>query len=150
MKTLIKNSIATIAFSLITAGSAFAGDAKATLETLNQNWNQAFNNADAAALSNLYSENALLSPGNGKVLKGRAEIENLFKSFFQAGLHHHKLEIVATGGDDKTIYQIAKWAAEGANKDGAMVTYGGITTSVYEKDANGQWVTRSHVWNASN
>lgn len=150
MQSLIKTSIAAIAIGLVTAGSAFAGDAKATLETLNQHWNQAFNSADAGALASLYAENALLSPGNGKVLNGRGEIENLFKSFFQAGLNNHKLEIVTTGGDDKTLYQVAKWGADGADKDGAKVTYGGITTSVYEKDANGKWVVRSHVWNAGN
>lgn len=152
MQYLIKSTIATIAFSLMTASSAFAGgtDAKATIETLNNQWNQAFNSSDAGALASLYAENAVLSPGNGKVLNGRTEIENLFKSFFQAGLNNHKLEIVTAEGDDNTLYQVAKWGAKGAEKDGAMDSYGGITTSVYVKDASGKWVARSHVWNAGN
>lgn len=29
------------------------------------------------------------APGNGKVLRGRAEIEKLFKSFIDAGVHNH-------------------------------------------------------------
>lgn len=150
MQSLIKNTMATLMLTLITAGSAFAGDISATIETLNNKWNQAFNSKDANALANLYAENAVLSPGNGQVLNGRKEIETLFKSFFDAGLHQHTLEIVTTGGDDNTLYQVAKWRANGAEKDNAKPTYGGITTSVIVKDASGSWVTRSHVWNMGN
>ncbi|PPD12590.1 SgcJ/EcaC family oxidoreductase [Methylophilus sp.] len=152
MKSLFKTTLALIAFSLVTVGSALAGDsaAKASVETLNNNWNKAFNSADAKSLANLYAENGLLSPGNGKVLNGRAEIEGLFKSFFEAGLNNHKLEIVSVDGDDKTLYQVAKWSARGAEKDGVAATYGGVTTSVYKKDAKGKWVTQSQVWNAAN
>jgi uncharacterized protein (TIGR02246 family) len=152
MQSLIKSAFAAMTFGVVTAGSAYAGgaDAKATVEALNKSWNQAFNKADAAALAGLYAEDAVLSPGNGEVLNGRAEIENLFKGFFDAGLHNHTLEIVKVGGDDKTLYQVAKWGASAPEKDGVKPTYGGITTSVYEKDASGKWVARSHVWNAGN
>jgi uncharacterized protein (TIGR02246 family) len=152
MKSIIKSTLALMAFSLVTTASAFAGDSasKATIETLNNSWNKAFNSSDAKSLASLYAENGVLSPGNGKALKGRAEIEGLFKSFFEAGLNHHKLEIVSVDGDDKTLYQVAKWSARGAEKDGAATTYGGITTSVYKKDANGKWVAQVHVWNAGN
>jgi uncharacterized protein (TIGR02246 family) len=152
MKTLIKTTLAILAFGLVTTGSALAGEAnaKAMVETLNNNWNQAFNNANPKLLASMYAENAVLSPGNGKVLNGRTEIENLFKSFFEAGLNNHKIEIVTTGGDKKTLFQVAKWSASGAEKDGVKATYSGITTSTYQKDANGKWVARSHVWNAGN
>ena len=150
MQSLIKKTAAILIFGLLTAGSALAGDINATIQTLNSNWNQAFNRGDANALANLYAENAILSPGNGKVLNGRKEIEALFKSFFDAGLHNHTLEIVTVGGDDNTMYQVAKWRANGAEKDNVKPTYGGITTSVFIKDASGKWIARSHIWNAGN
>ncbi|HEY8354734.1 MAG TPA: SgcJ/EcaC family oxidoreductase [Methylophilaceae bacterium] len=152
MQSLIKTTLAAMTLGVVASGDACAGgaDIEATVETLNKNWNQAFNSADAKALANLYAENAVLSPGNGQVLNGRAEIENLFKSFFEAGLHNHTLEIVTVGGDEKTLYQVARWGALAPEKDGVKPAYGGITTSVFEKDANGKWVARSHVWNAGN
>jgi uncharacterized protein (TIGR02246 family) len=152
MKSIIRSTFALIAFSLVTTGSVFAEDSatKTTIETLNNSWNKAFNNADAKSLASLYAEKGVLSPGNGKALIGRAEIESLFKSFFEAGLNNHKLEIVTVDGDDKTLYQVAKWSARGAEKDGAATTFGGITTSVYKKDVNGKWVAQTHVWNAGN
>lgn len=152
MNSIIRNVFAYVAFSLVTTGSALAGDAgaKAAVEALNNSWNKAFNSSDAKSLSSLYAENGVLSPGNGKALIGRAEIEGLFKSFFEAGVNSHKLEIVTVDGDDKTLYQVAKWSARGAEKDGVAPTFGGITTSVYKKDASGKWVAQSHVWNAGN
>jgi uncharacterized protein (TIGR02246 family) len=152
MKSLIKNTLAIITFSLVTTSIAFAEEmtAKTTVESLNNTWNKAFNNSDASSLASLYAENAVLSPGNGKVLTGRAEIQNLFKSFFEAGLKNHQLEIVTVDGDDQTLYQVAKWSASGAEKDGVTVTYSGITTSVFKKDGNGKWVARTHIWNAGN
>ena len=152
MKSLFKNTLVIITFSLVTTSIAFAEEmtAQTTVEALNNTWNKSFNNSDASSLASLYAENAVLSPGNGKVLTGRAEIQNLFKSFFEAGLKNHQLEIVTVDGDDQTLYQVAKWSASGAEKDGITVTYSGITTSVFKKDTNGKWVARTHIWNAGN
>ena len=151
MQSLITTALATIGFGLMMSNTTWAAevDPKAAVEALNANWNKALNSGDAKGLAKLYAEDALLSPGNGQVLKGRAEIEKLFQGFVDAGVHNHTLEIVSASGNDKALYQVAKWNANGAEKDGKKPSFGGVTTSVYEKDANGQWVTRSHVWNAA-
>jgi uncharacterized protein (TIGR02246 family) len=152
MQSLINTALATIGFGLIVSSTTWAADTdpKTTVESLNTSWNQALNSGDAKALANLYAENAILSPGNGQVLTGRAEIEKLFQSFVDAGVHNHTLEIVTVGGNDKMLYQVAKWNANSAEKDGRKPSFGGITTSIFERDSNGRWVARSHVWNAGN
>lgn len=151
MQSLFNTTLATIGFGLMVSNTVFAADidAKATVESLNASWNQALNSGNAHALAQLYAEDALLSPGNGQVLTGRAEIEKLFQGFVDGGVHNHTLEIVKVGGNDKTLYQVARWNANGAEKDGKKPSFGGITTSVFEKDVNGKWVARSHVWNAA-
>ena len=82
-------------------GLAFAvpagaqGDAnRSSVEKLNAAWDGAFNRSDAAALAGLYAEDAVVSPGNGKVLTGRDEIRKLFQSFFDAGVREHRIEVV--------------------------------------------------------
>lgn len=152
MKSLIKTILGVITLSVISSGSTYAGEeeTRSKIEMLNNHWNQAFNNSDAEQLASLYAEKALLSPGNGTTLNGRQEIENLFKGFFQAGLKNHQLQVIFAGGNEKNLFQVAKWSAEATNQDGTKVIYGGITTSVYEKNNKGQWVTLSHVWNAGN
>ena len=119
------------------------------IEAANAEWNKALNSGKVKDLAALYTENAILSPGNGNTLVGRSEIENLFKSFVDAGVHNHTLEIVEVGGSDKMIYQVARWNAEGAEANGETPSFGGITTSVLEQSADGNWLACTHVWNAN-
>lgn len=145
--------IGLVASTLTVACSQKTEDAKnsaaVTIEAANAEWNKALNSGDVKGLAALYTENATLSPGNGKVLVGRAEIENLFKSFVDGGVHNHTLEVIEVGGSDKLIYQVARWSAQGAEANGETPSFGGITTSVLEQGSDGTWSTRTHVWNVS-
>ena len=123
---------------------------KSIIEAANLAWNQALNTGNINALAALYAENAMVSPGNGLALVGRVEIENLFKSFVENGVHNHTLEVIKVGGNEKVIYQISKWNANGAESNGETPSFGGVTMSVLEKDNDGKWLAQSHVWNAGN
>jgi len=122
---------------------------RSIIEAANAKWNKALNSGNVKELAALYTEKATLSPGNGKTLVGRAEIENLFKGFVDGGVHNHTLEIIEVGGTDKMIYQVAKWKAQGAKANGETPSFGGITTSVLEQGSDGNWLTRAHVWNVN-
>ena len=122
---------------------------RSIIEAANTEWNNALNSGNVKELAALYAENATLSPGNGKTLVGRAEIENLFKGIVEVGVHNHTLEIIEVGGSDKMIYQIARWNAQGAETSGEVPTFGGITTSVFEQSSNGNWLARTHIWNVN-
>ena len=130
---------------------AEATDVKTIVSSANTAWNQALNSGDAHALAAQYAEDATLSPGNGQILVGRAQIEQLFASFVKNGVHNHQLKLDNAGGDGKLIYQTAKWNANGAAAaDGKLPAFGGVTSSVLEKNADGKWLIRTHVWNLAN
>ena len=152
MTKLLRSTLLSFAITATIVPSANAGDTglRSTLEQLNANWNQALNSGNAAAVAALYTEQATLSPGNGQTLVGRAAIEQLFKSFVDNGVHNHTIEIVDVGGDSRMAYQVAKWSANGAEKDGKKPSFGGILMSVFERRADGKWLARSHVWNMAN
>ncbi len=120
---------------------------KSIIEAANAEWNKLLNSGNVKGLAALYAENATLSPGNGKMLVGRAEIESLFKGFVDGGVHNHTLEIIEVGGTDKMIYQVARWNAQGAEANGETPSFGGITTSLLEQGSDGNWHTRTHIWN---
>ena len=126
---------------------ALSGNPEKIIQAANAKWNQALNSGNVKDLAALYTENATLSPGNGKTLVGRTEIENLFKGFVEGGVHNHSLEIIEVGNSGKLIYQVAKWSAQGAETNGETPTFGGITTSIMEQTSEGQWLARAHVWN---
>lgn len=118
-------------------------DITAIITAANAAWNNAFNTKDIKTLVSFYTEQATLSPGSGETLTGRDQIEALFSSFLDNGVHSHILEIVEVGGTGNVIYQVAKWQAKGADNS----SFGGITMSVLEQGADGQWRTNAHVWN---
>lgn len=122
---------------------------KAIVENANLNWNNAFNNKDIKALVKLYADDAILSPGNGVALAGHEEIEALFKSFIDGGVNSHALTIIEVGGSDDFIYQVAKWSAKGPEVDGEKAEFGGVTTTVFKKSNDGEYLAHSHVWNVN-
>ena len=84
---------------------------RSIVEANNAQWDNALNSGNIKSLVALYAENAIISPGNGKTLVGRVQIENLFKGFIDGGVHNHTLEIIEVGDADKTIFQVARWRA---------------------------------------
>lgn len=151
MKSFMRTTFASLALSMGIVPSTSAGetDPMSVVSSANTQWNQALNSGNAKSLANLYTENATVSPGNGQILSGRAEIEKLFQSFVDAGVHNHRIETLEVHGDDQLLYQVARWQANGAAKDGQTPTFGGILMSILVKDGNGRWLARSHVWNVT-
>ncbi|PHS33158.1 MAG: DUF4440 domain-containing protein [Methylophaga sp.] len=135
-----------------TVGSAIANDdsAEKILQSVNGKWNTTFNSGDSTKLAALYTENATLSPGNGEVLVGQEQISGLFKSFIDNGVHNHTIETIEVYRDKKQIVQLGKWRAEGVNEQKEAISFGGVLMTVIEQNADGVWLTRSHVWNMGN
>ncbi|KKM63202.1 hypothetical protein LCGC14_1513860 [marine sediment metagenome] len=132
-----------------TVGTAFANDndTLATVTAVNQTWNQTFNKGDSEALSELYVEDATLSPGNGEVLVGREQIAQLFKSFLDNGVNNHRIETINTYHSGNQIVQLGRWKADGVNDKQETITFGGVLVTVLEQNEQGDWEVKSHVWN---
>ena len=126
-----------------------SNDIKLIIEAGNSAWNIALNTGNINGLAALYAANATLSAGDGKTLAGRSEIENLFNSFVQNGVHNHSLEVIDAGGSDKVIYQVSKWNAYGAETGGMKPSFGGITMSTLVQGHDGKWQISAHVWNVA-
>lgn len=118
------------------------GDARKTIEELNDTWNQAFAKQNARALAALYADDAVVSPGNGTVVRGRDAIQTLFQSFFDAGLARHSIEVVQARGHGPTLDQVANWSASGGN-----LSFKGVLATHHERTREGRWELVSHVWN---
>lgn len=135
-----------------TVGIALAHDkgADKTVQYSNQVWNETFNSGDSDALATLYADNASLSPGNGQILIGHKQIAELFKSYIDNGVNNHSIETIETYRDDNQIVQLGRWQADGVNDKQEIISFGGILMTVLEKNAAGEWKTRSHIWNMTN
>lgn len=144
--------IGIMAFSLllVPVGAAFAGNGEALAKKMNDRWNAAFNRGDAGALADLYAENAIVSPGNGETLRGREAIEKLFQGYFDNGVQDHSIRLIEARQTGDELYEVAEWQAHGTDENGERTTFGGILVIIFQRDDEGNWQSRYHVWNVRN
>ncbi|MBL1141539.1 MAG: DUF4440 domain-containing protein [Proteobacteria bacterium] len=138
---------------IVNSNNLFAdnsSDKRSVIETLNSNWNEAFNSGKPEAVSALYDQSAVLSPGNGEVLVGKTAIENLFRSFIDNGVHNHTIEIIDTHYDGTTLYEVSKWSAQGLEENGNKPVFAGILVNIFHVNDEGEWKSHLHTWNLSN
>ena len=65
--------------SLLMSAPALAQD-KATIQSLNDKFAQAFNAGDSAAVAALYTEDAVILPPGAEMAKGRSAIQSFWKA----------------------------------------------------------------------
>jgi ketosteroid isomerase-like protein len=93
-------------------------------------------------------EHAVVSPGNGTTLQGRAAIGKLFKGFFDADVHDHATTIVHANHAGSVVCETANWSAL-REKDGRNQPFKGVLLKVMTRGADGAWRTSAHTWNAA-
>ena len=148
IQVLVKSCIAAVILSV--SGLTFAEsnlDNRQLAEQLNQKWDDLFNKGDLSALTQLYNEQAVISPGNGQVLKGQQAIAELFKGFIDGGVHSHKISIIEIEREGNVLYQVSNWQASGQAQDGVIPTFGGVVTLVSKLNEAGEWKLQVHSWN---
>ena len=133
--------------SLGMTGTVMADNANQIVAKANQQWNAALNGGKLDSLVSLYAEHATVSPGNGVVLTGHEEIQNLFGSFITNGVHNHQIDTVQVVASGEQITQIGYWKAEGVDADQQAIKFGGVLVTVLQQNADGEWQLQSHVWN---
>jgi ketosteroid isomerase-like protein len=140
---------AAFALCLLTVApvGSFAGDAKSDVSAAYAAFDAAFNKGDAQAVAAFYLPNAKVLPPTHEVASGPTEIEKFFAGLHANGVTDHKLEVIDAGGDDKVIYGSANWSAKGKDKDDKAVTFSGIATHVFERQADGSLKLRLHTFN---
>jgi ketosteroid isomerase-like protein len=52
-------------------------------------------------------------------------------------------------GQGSLVYEVARWSASGPKSDGKKAKFSGILINVFQQEADGEWKSLSHVWNAS-
>jgi len=133
--------------SLGMTGTVLADNPSQIVANANQQWNDALNGGKLDSLVSLYAEQATVSPGNGAVLTGHDEIQELFGSFISNGVHNHQIDTVQVVASEEQITQIGYWKAEGFDANKQAIKFGGVLVTVLQQNAEGEWQLQSHVWN---
>jgi uncharacterized protein (TIGR02246 family) len=119
-----------------------------TLITLNQQFDAAFNSKNAQAIAALYADDAIVMPAPaGQVVKGRQGVAEFFGGLIQAGVIEHALTMKEAVVTDTLATQTGNWAAAMIGEDGVKQQFGGNVQVVFQKQADGQWLAVTHIWN---
>lgn len=126
---------------------AFAQDQPLSIERINTQWNEAFDQGNTAALADLYTEDAVLVPPTDRMITGLAEVEKFWRILIWAGItaRETRTERVEVIGD--TAFTTGTWEGTGPNQQGTRSTYRGNVIRVLERQPDGTWKTRLHTWN---
>jgi uncharacterized protein (TIGR02246 family) len=122
---------------------ALADDPKTIAQRLDDKWLEAFNKKDAAALTALYTADAVLLPqGKDQPIIGANNIRNFMDEMIKEKVEHMVLPVAeANMLDQKSLYQAGTWAAD---VGGQHVT-GTYMSVVVQEGAD--WTYRADTWN---
>ena len=134
---------------VVAATCAWADNFRADMEAANSDWLRAYNTrAGAAAFSELYSKDALVLPPNEKPVVGAEAVGKYWAEIAQdAGIKNHTFEIVSIGHNGKYAYQVSRWTLDVVNGKGETTKVGGNSVRIFEKQPNGKWAIKVHIYN---
>ena len=121
---------------------------QSAISAINAKFDLAFNTKNTADIGELYAENAVVLPAPaGAAVKGRQAVVDFFTGLIVAGVIDHQLTLVDAVEDGNLAYQVALWAGAMVDAQGGRQTFGGNVHLVYRKQADGQWLAVTHIWN---
>jgi ketosteroid isomerase-like protein len=114
-----------------------AADLRAAMEADNARWLAAFNTPNPAAFPAMYTKDALLLPQGAQPVTGGPEaIKRFWESNIKAGVK-----------DGKYAYQAAKWTVVLVKSTGEKIPLSGNTIRIFERQSDGTWLTKIHMFN---
>ena len=133
---------------LAAIGAARAEDLRAVMEADNIRWLAAYNTNTPAAFAAMYTEDAVVLPPGLQPVDGRDAIVQFWKDRLKPGNRKdHTFEIVSVRQDGRLTYQVARWTLDIVNTTGAPTRVSGNTVRVFERQPDGAWLTKVHIFN---
>jgi uncharacterized protein (TIGR02246 family) len=147
MSKLYPAVLASLALLVSTAATASADDLRTAMEEANARFLNAFNRPDPAGFAGLYTPDALLLFQGVPPKIGHEAITQFWESRINAGARDHTFEIINAWADGKYAYQIAKAGVQIIPPSGERITISGYTVRVFEKQDDGSWKAKVHMFN---
>ena len=105
----------------------------------------AYNRGDAPGLAALYTPDGEIMPPNAEAVTGHPALENLFKSFWDAGDTVIKLETVEAEGSGDIAYEVGNYTLSGT---AGKINDQGKYIVVWRK-VDGHWKLHRDIFNSN-
>ncbi len=133
---------------LALAASAQARDLKSEIDAANAKWIAAFNKGDAAAVAQLYTEQATALPPGAPMAKGRTAIQGVWQGAIQAGYRNIALKTVQVDQFGSAVREIGTFSLDAPNPQKQMVHVEGKYVVLW-RHIGGGWKLDTDIWNTN-
>jgi ketosteroid isomerase-like protein len=133
---------------LLASGNvARAEDIRPAMETANAQFLAAFNTPNPSAFLPLYTKDSVLYFQGAPPVTGPEAIKQFWESRIKLGIRDHTFDIIEAGADGKYAYQVAKATVQLVRDTGEKILTAGHTVRIFEKQSDGTWKTKIHMFN---
>jgi len=126
---------------------ARADDIRPAMEAANAQFLAAFNTPNPSAFPPLYTKDSVLFFQGVPPITGPEAIKQFWESRIKLGVRDHTFDIIETGADGKYAYQVTKNTVQLVRDTGEKTLTAGHTVRIFEKQNDGTWKIRIHMFN---
>ena len=130
---------------LVSAGPAFAADARAGIAAANAQFEAAAAKGDGKAIAALYSADAQLLPEGSPAIKGTAALAKFFQGVLDSGVAGLGLKTLEVYGRGATVTEVGEY--EMRDKTGKAIDHGKYL--VIWRNQDGQWHLHRDIFTSS-
>src|SRR5262245_15391427 len=115
------------------------------MAALNARWDAAINDANPDALLPMYSSDPRLMPPGAPPATGPVAIRDFFAARGKS-VRDHKLQLLDVLAIGNYTYVTSQFTALLVKDSGEMTRLSGSTVKLYERQTDGQWKIKSHIF----
>ena len=98
----------------------------------------------------MYTEDAVVLPPGAQPVKGRQAIGGFWENRLKPGNRKdHTFEIVSVRHEGNLAYQVARWTVRVVKENGESTKLAGNTVRIFERQPDGAWLTKVHIFNVT-
>ena len=112
-------------------------------------WQNAANAKDAAAVANLYTEDATLLPPGSPSVKGRNNIQQYWQAFFDAGASDAQLHVIDVTAFGDMAYEIGAFEANLPAPQGGTARTQGKYVVIWKRQPDGGIKLLADIFNTN-
>ncbi len=134
-------------FISLTATTAQANEVNTAIKANNLSFEYALNTGNAQALTQLYTDDAVVLPPTDETLARPELIRQFWEQAISDGISNVKLSNFDIRIEGDTAYQALIWSADRTSNNGETIAIGGNMINVFIRQADGSWKPRLQSWN---
>jgi uncharacterized protein (TIGR02246 family) len=135
---------------LVPGKAVRADDIRPAMEVANVQFLAAFNTPNPAAFLPLYTADSVLFFQGAPPIMGPEAIKKFWESRIKLGVTDHTFDITETEADGKYAYQVTRTTVQLARDNGEKTLLAGHTVRIFEKQRDGTWKVKIHMFNRAN